>query len=321
MLRKVMNTIHPGDILIKDDLDRSYKDILKKIHPDVNNNSLDSTVATTVLQALYKKAKEDIKNDIWKTSNSITIKDLTFNYTKEFKCDIGTCYFNYQQVFYIFDDYKNLFDSTIKNIDLISSLLHKHPRFTEEFSKYLPTTYSRDYDRTNLLLSFPKSSSNIVPLLDIYNYFKTSIPHNHVAWILSSLYNICCFLEHFKLVHNGITINNIFIDIDNHYALLFGGWWFTTFVDTKMIGISKDLYSILPLKVRDTKMSNIQTDLESIRYIGKFLLGIEHPPKEIYDWLNNEFASKSSVEEFKKWSTIVKKVYGEKRKFTKLTLS
>jgi len=320
LINKILSTVYPGDIFDKDNLNKSYQDLLKKVHPDLNNNSIESNEATIKLQSLFKQANEDIKNDFWISSNKIIKKKFEFDYIDKFDCDIGKAYYNNQQVYYVFDDNKALFDNTVKKISLMNDLLSRDSRLSIEFSKYLPKTISYDINKTDICLTFPKTPNHsIFSLRSLIKLFNGHLPHEHVSWILSSLYNSCCFLDHYKLVHNGLTIDNLFVDIVNHYVLIFGGWWFTTAKDLKMIGLSKELLNILPLKVRDSKLSNIQTDLEAIRLIARKLFGID-TPKEIKDWVFNRFALDSALKEYNKWVTIVEHVYGKNRSFTKINL-
>ena len=168
----------------------------------------------------------------------------------------------------------------------------------------------------------------LIRLRDLLEYYHGKVPHRHVAWIISSLLNLACFIEYNKLTHNGITLDSYFIDPTDHNGLLAGGWWFATNDSCSLIGVSREVYNVMPKRAKLDRIGCIETDLESIKLIGRELLGDKYGmdfknrdpdiPESIISYLNSPVC-KSALEEYKTWDAVLDNAYGE-RKFIEMTV-
>lgn len=95
----------------------------------------------------------------------------------------------------------------------------------------------------------------------------------HVAWVISRLENLCCLLSYNDMVSNGLTVENLFVDPENHQLYLYGGWWFTGYEGAESVGASAEAVPYLNKKSFGKNRNSCRTDLESIRLIATKLLG------------------------------------------------
>ena len=75
------------------------------------------------------------------------------------------------------------------------------------------------------------------------------------------------------MIYSMCNINNCFISPKYHSILLLGGWWYVTKEDENMIGTTKDIFSIMSILAKSSKKSSVITDLESVKLLGRQLLG------------------------------------------------
>lgn len=317
-----------GD-LFTNDIDKckeEYKNLSKLYHPDINKTTTSDVFIK--ITKLYKRAVNMIQNGTWEKTNYIEIKTdssktLAINYLSSFKFEIGMCYVCNENIIYIFDEDKEKY--YFNAIKRIKSIKYSDRKMEKNFSKLMPkihSTYKTLDEKYCLVLSKPK---DVVLLKDVFEYFNNSIDDKHVAWIISRLSNIACFLKTNNIVHNGININNCFVSLENHVIYLFGGWWYATKEDEKMFGTTKEIFSVMPISSKESKKSSTVTDLESIKLLGRHLLGEvncrklalkKDIPKDLIEFLNSG-SSENPFKEFEKWDKTLIKAY-KKRKFIKI---
>ena len=197
----------------------------------------------------------------------------------------------------------------------------------EEMEKYFPKI-GRELEfadgRKGLVFN---KTEDILSLGDILKHFNNKIPDRTAAWILSSLYNIASYLYYAGIVHNGITLDNYFISPQNHSGHLLGGWQYACKNGEKMTGCTREIYDILPFEVKKTKIANFKTDLESIRLLGRTILGdpsgrklSDSIPDKFKKWVNDISIAENSIIEYTYWQTLLDTIYGE-RKFIPLSIT
>lgn len=86
-----------------------------------------------------------------------------------------------------------------------------------------------------------------------------------------------------------------------------------------MLGVPSAVYDIMPIKAKSEKLSDIITDLESAKLIGRQLSDISSLPKLFQSFLNSGSAH-DAIEEFNRWNTTLDKSYGE-RKFVNMQVT
>lgn len=328
--KEILSIDKCGD-LFSNDIDKckeEYKLLSKLWHPDKNIE--DTSEVFIKITKLYKKAVSMIKNGTWEKTNYIEIKTdsskkLALNYLSSFKFELGWCYVCRENIIYIFDEDKEKY--YFNAMKRIKSIKYSDKKIESNFSKLMPkihSSYRTLEGKHCLVLSKPKDA---VLLRDVFKYFNNSIDHKHVAWIISRLSNIACFLKTNNIVHNGINIDNCFVSLENHVVYLFGGWWYSVKEEEKMVGTTKEIFKVMPMVSKESKKASTVTDLESIKLLGRYLLGEvncrklvlnKKIPKELIEFLNSG-SSENSFREFEKWDKALIKAY-KKRSFIKIKI-
>lgn len=321
MIDKILNpNTKVGDIFPNDvaQAKNIYRDLCKKYHPDTFADDRANDIISA-LTKLYNNAIKAIEAGTWEKSNFIAIKTtkgttLNINYLYHRVFELGEYYVCNQHIIYIFDfNKKKYYNNYIKQINKIS---YKDKKMEKYFKNLFPQVISEYNTLDNKHIIVISKTEDVYPLRAVIeNVFNGEIPDKHLAWMISRLINICCFLKMNGLVHNGINIDNCFVSTDFHSILLLGGWWYTTDEDAAMIGTSKDIYNIMPPLVKANKISKSITDIESIKAFGRQYISTS-APQTFKNFLSSG-TKESSIEESKKWDKALIDSYG-KRKFIKI---
>ena len=306
-----------------------YKELVKDWHPDTNNNP-DALSVFTKITELYNKALELLENGQWEKTNYILIskdngRKIAFNYDTYFDFELGTCYVSKTKIVYILgNDKEKYYNNAIRRIN---SLRYKDNKMKDDLSRFFPEIFQTFKAANGEFVIVLNKAEDVYPLKNVYEYFGERIDDRHVAWIISRLCNLTCYLQFSGLVHNGININSCFVSPKDHSILLMGGWWYTTKEEESMIGTTKDIYSIMSVSSKGSKKSSSLTDLESVKLLGRQLLGETNcrklsldnsVPKPFINFLTGG-SGNNLYEEFTKWDKALEDSYGE-RKFINMEI-
>lgn len=324
--KDILNCKKVGDLFSKNDLvicKKEYRELIKLWHPDVSSHPESSTVIE-IINKLYTRAVILIRENKWEKSNHLTIvrksdgKVLESPFLKEHPFELGTMYICNNFVIYILKkEFKNYYDNALSIENLLKKRKQKH---SFEFQK------NKNGEMLNHCITIEnefcliyEKKRNLICLKDLLEYYKTVDP-KHVAWILSRLYSIKCFLELVKLTHNDINLDSCFIDPKEHSLYLIGGWWYSVEEGKKMIGVKKEIYNLFSFKNKSLKLGEHYTDLVSIKDLGKKLLnGNIKTPNKYADYLRST-TSNNPLEEFKKYDKCLDDSFGV-RKFVELKVT
>lgn len=172
---------------------------------------------------------------------------------------------------------------------------------------------------------FVKKPCEIYSLREILEYFDGKLKPEYVASILTRLYYFTCYLGLVEMNHNALTVDNLFfapgreVEEGESYTVhdmrivgVFGGWFFTTYLEEKMMGVPKEVYEVMPNECKKRGYSSFEVDELAIKSLAKELLGteIESVPKPFLDWLNTNKVARDAYEEFCNWKKVVKSSFG-----------
>ena len=328
---KILSVTKCGDLFPygEEEIKSKYKELVKEWHPDTND-SPEAPNAFAKITELYDKALELLENGQWEKTNYILIskdngKKIEINYDTCFEFELGTCYVTKTKIVYLLGkDKEKYYNNAIQRM---GSLQYKDKRMEDDLSRFLPKVYQTFRTKNGEYAIVLDKTEDVYPLKDVFEYFGEKINDRHVAWIISRLCNLTCYFEFSGLVHNGIHLNNCFVSPQNHSILLLGGWWYTTGKDEKMIGTTKDIFSIMSVSAKESKKSSTVTDLESVKLLGRQLLGEiksrklsldRSVPKPFIAFLTGG-SGRNAYEEFTKWDKALEDSYG-KRKFIQMKI-
>jgi hypothetical protein len=329
---EILRIVNPGDLFSNDEstMKGEYRNLAKHWHPDVHKDSTVASEVMTKINTLYAEGLKLLKDGKWVKGNFIQFKakngkTYKLHYLTEHTFELGKCYIGKSIVSYVVDKtHKDFYDNYLKRI---TNFKYANPDMKAEFEKYLPVTEST-FETDEFFGVIVRKPDDVLSLRDALTYFKGTLPDRHVAWILSSLYNMACFLDYNKLSHNGINIDNYFISPQFHSGMLLGGWWYTVGYGEKLTGAPKNVFDIMTLQTKRDKIGTYITDLDSIRQIGRELCGDKFSnnllksstiPSAITEWLIGG-SLKKPIDEYVAWGKALDSGYG-KRTFVELKLS
>ena len=328
---KILSIVKCGDLFPcdEDKIKTKYKELVKEWHPDTNSNPEASNVFAKINE-LYNRALKLLKNGQWEKTNYILIsktdgKKIALNYDTYFNFELGTCYVTRTKLIYLLDNDKEKYYNNA--IHRINNLQYKDKKMEEDLSRFFPKIYQTFKTINGEYGIVLEKTEDVYPLKNVFEYFNGKIDDRHVAWIISRLCNLTCYLKYSGLVHNCINLNNCFVSPKYHSILLLGGWWYSTKEDENMIGTTKDIFSIMSVSAKSSKKSQVLTDLESVKLLGRQLLGETNCRKLSLDssipkpFINLLIGGSgdNSYEEFTKWDKALSDSYG-KRKFINMEI-
>ena len=236
-------------------------------------------------EADYSKDKED--GDFFETY----YENISYHSTDGLNISIHYLFFSEEDgirayvakdsVIYVFPE--NEKQKVSKMLEGIKSVQYP-PAALKKLNRYIPTIKAmKDLDDGGVLVAVDKPE-NVYPL-----YAFGSILPEHVAWIVSRLENICCILEFSGIIHNGISINSVYINTKTHEAFLYGGWWNWS-------------------KKND---SDGQNDLYALRKVAVQILGeYKAQAPDLFIKFISEKPASDAYLDFEKWDAVIEKGFG-----------
>jgi hypothetical protein len=140
--------------------------------------------------------------------------------------------------------------------------------------------------------------------------------------------NLACFFEIAGLTHNAISLETVFVSAQHHAAYLLGGWWYAAAAGSRIELLPEATYAVMPRSMAVSKRTDIRLDLESIRAVGRTVLGDStglglvgrrDVPKPMANFLRLP-GSDSAIEDYRGWGQVLKDSFG-RRRFTELPVS
>jgi hypothetical protein len=171
-------------------------------------------------------------------------------------------------------------------------------------------------------------SEEVVLLKDLVAHLGGQLQPKHAAWVISSLLNLTCFFEVTGLTHNAISPDTIFVTAKHHAAYLLGGWWYAAPTGSRIELLPEATHAVMPRSMATSKRADIRLDLESIRAVGRTILGDstgldlvsrKDLPRPMANFLRLP-SSGSAIEDYRAWGQALKDSFGPRR-FMELPIS
>lgn len=296
-------------------------------HPDKHlDDKEDARQAQEVfshINSLYDQVLEKIIRGTWSRPFFFeaplrTGKKFSFSFKRKFPFELGMTYIGEDHVTYVVEAKNETF---VRNYESATGrFTYGSDRMRAEVERYLPNpTFERLADGRHIV-AVPKTP-DLLRLRDVLSFYKGMIDAKHVAWIGSSLHNLCCYFSYAGIVHNDISLDTYFISPQYHSGALLGGWWYAVPKGGKLSQVPRRTFDLLPSEVRIEKKATVKIDLELTRAIGRELL--DHPlstsPKPLQNWFKS-ISSEEPVEEYRKWKETLEESFGVRR-FTKMDVT
>jgi len=293
----------PDKLFKQDDVVGQYRAFVSKWHPDRNGDSELSNKVFCHLKELKEKALEQIGENTWKGAGIVMFlseekKLFKIHYSIMHEFELGKMYIGHTKIIYVIDkQHEELFHNALIKIKTIH---YPNSKFKEEFPKFMPAVHKILWHTSIGHVLVLDKTKDVVLLKDLLEFLPDKkIPPKHVAWMCNSVLNSMCFLNHIELNLNGISSSTIFISPQYHSTCLFGGWWYATKTNSKLVALPTDVLNVLTSKnLMKDKISTSENNLIALRALaleclgdrtktGSMLLKDPTVPKEFLNWLRS----------------------------------
>ena len=280
---------------------------------------------------LYDTAVRKLRGGIWQTPGLLVLRatdgaTYKIRYRKEREFELGRQFVGSEIVAYVVGkDHADLFENALQ---VIGRLPCADARMAAEVQRYLPEIV-RHFETGEGWVLVLRKTPDLVLLRDLLDHYGGRMDARHVAWIVSSLLNLACYLDYARLAHNAILADTWFVSPSQHGGALLGGWWYAVRQGERMRAAPAATVQYAPFDVMDRRCGDSRTDLELIRALGRELLGDatgarlareKAAPQPMIDWLQLP-AGDSALRDYQIWMNRVLKDSFGKRRFVKLDVS
>lgn len=308
-INEILGAKSAGDIFSADSniMKTEYRNYAKAYHPDVCHRE----DVMAVVNLMFAQAKKMLANKEWEQTNvlfftdTVRNKQYSLHYHQMYKFEYGYYYVGDYTLIYMFGEEKPY----KQYLDIINSIKYADNKIESYFKPLMPDIKQSGKCSKGWYIAINKRK-NVYPLSEVLRMFGGKLNAKHSAWVTTRLNNIVCFLKTTGIVHNALTIDNLFVCPARHEIFVFGGWWFSVHDNEKMIGCSKTVYNLLPPKTKTDKIANRAVDIECIKYILKKISKDIKPAME--EWYKTG-STDNPFDNLDKWDTALTQAYGERR--------
>lgn len=234
-------------------------------------------------------------------------RNFTIRAFKKYPFDLITLYICDHNIVY--------HSPSVLSMDIMGKLKFGSTTMETQMRGYLPMDFSRFEDEDGSHFLVIKKDPNLFILRDILTHMGQKMPPRHVAWVISTLYNLCCYLEYAKISHESINIDTFYINPVTHSGALLGSWW--TAHEEEDEKSSPEPFD--RFKAALLKHSESSTYSNTVKRIGKELLGdAEDTPMALLEFLSAP--SDETKKDYAMWPIILQRSFGPRR-FTEMKIS
>ncbi len=222
---------------------------------------------------------------------------------------------------------EDFFDVAEKEMQTVGAFSFADAAMKSEMARYLPVI-KRSLSLSDKRVLFYEKPEDCVLLADLAAYYGNKMPCVHVAWIVSSLMNMACYLGWAQKVHGAISMDNVLVCPAKHSIMLIGGWGYACPVDTRPSVLPRRTTSLAPRLAVAGELISPRVDLDLIKDIAQELLGApggaglyfnKDVPDALKDWLVSP-STDNPISEYDAWMKALVAGYG-KRRFVEMKVS
>lgn len=309
-------------------LRHEFATLAKIWHPDRNGSSEARDVLRHVV-ALYDAAKRKVAVGEWYPGviriDTSAGKSFVLKVKRRHEFELGEMAVAVNRVAFLVEKkHVILFE---KGLRRINEIRYPDARVRDDLARFMPQLEGV-YETATRHVAIITKSEDVVLLKDLLAHLGGRLPPKHAAWVVSSLLNLACFLEVGGLTHNAISPETIFVSTKYHAAYLLGGWWYATPVGGRIEFLPESTYDFMPRSMATSKRADTRLDLESIRAVGRTILGDptglelarrKDLAKPLANFLRLP-SSDSAIEDYRAWGQALEDSFGPRR-FIELQIS
>jgi hypothetical protein len=305
-----------------------YRRLVSLWHPDQNPHVDERTMSH--VNVLYNLAEFRIAADEWVTPGVVVFKttdgkrfNLKYRSTRSF--ELGDIYVGDTVVAYsLFKDNEDLFKNAHR---VVKNFKFENAKMEADIKKFLPEIVTEIETLDRLVVLYKKTPDQLL-LSDVLDHFNGEVDPKHVAWMISRLYNLTCYLKYSGLVYAGITLDNCFVSPEFHSISLLGGWWYTTKAGENLTALPGLAVEFTPDDVLNKQKANPLIDLLLVKAAGRQLLGdvdgskllMKGIPMPLVTWLRG-LSTGDAFKEYEIWQKQVLIDSFGPRKYVELKLT
>jgi len=318
----------PVELFDYNNLEKSYRELLKKHHPDVGGNQEDFLHITECYEIAKheKSAGYAVGSDaiyIFKDKHCI-FSDKKIDYSKIYEFSYGKVYDGSEYTVYEFTG-SSVYDEILelkKNYGRTRPAPFPFPNAEIRDKFRLQVPYDIDFyqffnksERDRMFVVFKKEPGFIL-LSEIIPY---KIPVETSVWMFNRLYALGCYMQMTDIYNLDISPYTVLFSLENHTVQLLGGWWYMTKEGQKMSKMPLATYNLLTNRMKDTKTASIEIVTEQIKNVMRTILKDRDIPKPYRNWLSLP-AQENIIDEYYQWEHEVLPKIFPVRKFYKWTI-
>jgi hypothetical protein len=315
-----------------DDVKRDYRRLAMAWHPDRNRDP----IAPAVFQhigSLYDKAAARIALGASACRGPLTLaavdgKTYELNVLRSHPFELGTMYVSNTVVAFVVD--RAHADLVRRAERMIANLRYADDGMRRQIARHLPAyPFEGRFETETAYVIVMRKQPDVLLLRDVLDHFGGRLDARHVAWVVSSLLNLCCYLQCAGITHNALSLDTCFMSPPQHSVAILGGWWYAAEAGERMAAAPAGTIAWAAHDLMTTCRADIRTDLELVRAIGRELLGDisgmrlarkSSTQRAMIDWLRLP-ASDDPIEEYRTWRTQVLHDSFGARRFVELPLT
>lgn len=255
-------------------LPSAYRELVIRWHPDRNREPEAASVFSHI-GALYQVAKKRASDGSWFPIGTYPFtgrdgKCFKIKYLARREFELGQMLIGRRLVTFIVD--KAHEDMVIHGLRQIGTMRYPNEEFRKSLAPHMPCVV-RSVETTKSWVICVRKEPDEVLLADLIQHLGGQIPPKHVAWIISSLLNLACFLEVSGMTLNAMTPETVFVSPQKHAVSLYGGWWYAQGAGKLIRHLPPKVFPLASRKLREHKVASAELDVECIRAIGRACLG------------------------------------------------
>lgn len=315
------------------DVNAKFRTLVSDWHPDHNSAPNARSVYEHVLKLrkialdLLSSSAAPKPSSVLASREYVTEKGAKsrFRYLRQHSGDLGDILIGNQTVAYeIGVDYRDVAEAEILRAE---SLPYADDKMRNEMKRYHPAL-KRSLVLSDKTVLFYDRPADCVLLEDLKGFLGGKIAPVHVAWIVSSLMNMVCYLDWAKLVHGAISMDSVLVCPAKHSIILVGGWGYATTSGQRPVMLPRRTTSLVPRLMVKGETVSTKVDIDLVKDIAQDLLGApggtglhfdKTIPRPLIDWTLTP-SSDDAPYEYSVWTNTLNAAFG-KRKFVEMSVS
>jgi len=314
------------------DVKRDYRRLAMQWHPDRNGDP-DAHAVFQHVARLHDEAVTKIARGDWAGAGPLRLvavdgRTYEIGYLRRHPFELGTMYVGSTVVaFVVARAHADLVGRAERTL---RTLPYANDGMRAQIADLLPAyPFAGAFATADAYVVVMRKRPDVLLLRDVLDHAGGRLDARHVAWVVSSLLNMCCYLQYAGVVHNALSPDTCFLSPPAHSVSVLGGWWYAAAPGERMLAAPAATIAWGPHGLADTGRTDLRTDLELVRAVGRELLGdvsgvrlarAGAAPAAMIDWLRLP-ASNDPIEEYRTWRTRVLHDSFGARRFVELPLT